>query len=746
MDGRGSCHPGPLTTEDIRALWLPEPGTEAQAGETLRRPSLQLPLILIVEIALARLWESWGVRPAALIGHSMGENAAACIAGVMTLEGVIGLVHLRGKLFDTVPAGGMLSVPLSEAALAPYLGDLDIASVNAPELTVVSGPDAGLQGAGRPPAHDGIETTRIAIDIAAHSRMLEPILADFRAHLAGMTLSPPQIPIISNRTGQPLTAARRPARITGWPICAAPSALPKASPQLREKADRVYLEVGPGRALATLAQANGAMGGQPVPASLRHPDDTVSDDRHFIATLGRLWACGAATDWSQLWGDARRRRVPLPTYPFQRVALLSSNPAFPPPCKRPTFCPPGTATWSISAIALPGAQPRPIALSMSKPNWARPSHGWSLPMRRALPAPPCSACARGSSCDYRPCWRRLRPNRRGTYTLAPEHGREGYDALICRSRPARPDAGPHRPFLAGDGCRNLPPRFQLLPPQSGTGVLEPVLPWSGHGRGRAETLATSDRHHLGRGAGAQRGAALSRKGRRLRPGPRDAARIARADGGAAGCGPARGRRAIPAETVNLVLEEMLASPANTVAALRGARRYETRLAPAPLPEAGEVPQGSVWVITGGFGGIGVTVAERLMRDHGAKVALIGRSLPAPGSVRAGAQTAGTAGPGAGPGRRCLQSRRHARALDRVRAELGPIHGVIHAAGTVDDAPLSGQGSRRGRIRCCRPRSTAPNCWAVCCRMAALRIWCCSPPPPPSSRPPGRPITWRPTNT
>jgi acyl transferase domain-containing protein len=107
---------------ETRALWLPAEGQETAAAEALRPPSKQLPLILIVEVALAKLWESWGIRPAMLIGHSMGENAAACVAGVMTLEACVGLVRLRGQLFDTVPAGGMLSVPLSEAALRPYLG------------------------------------------------------------------------------------------------------------------------------------------------------------------------------------------------------------------------------------------------------------------------------------------------------------------------------------------------------------------------------------------------------------------------------------------------------------------------------------------------------------------------------------------------------------------------------------------------------------------------------------------------
>jgi acyl transferase domain-containing protein len=117
---RGLDHLEPQLDYDIRALWLPE-GDPAEAAQILKKPSVQLPLIAIVEYALAKLWMSWGVKPAAMVGHSMGENVAACLAGVMTFEELIDLVLLRGRLFDTVAPGGMLSVPLSQAEIAAYL-------------------------------------------------------------------------------------------------------------------------------------------------------------------------------------------------------------------------------------------------------------------------------------------------------------------------------------------------------------------------------------------------------------------------------------------------------------------------------------------------------------------------------------------------------------------------------------------------------------------------------------------------
>jgi acyl transferase domain-containing protein/thioesterase domain-containing protein len=689
---RGLAILGRLTEEDMRALWLPPPEGEAAAAERLRRPSLQLPLILIVEIALARLWESWGVRPAALIGHSMGENAAACIAGVMSLEDAIDLVHLRGRLFDTVPAGGMLSVPLSEAALARHLGDLDIASVNAPELTVVSGPDEGLRALAERLGAQGIETTRIAIDIAAHSRMLEPILGRFRARLETMKLSPPRIPIVSNRTGTFLTDAEATSPDYWVAHLRGTVRFAEGIATLRQKADRVFLEVGPGRALATLAQANGVMGGQPVPSSLRHPDDPVSDDRHFIATLGRLWACGANPDWSQLWGEARRRRVPLPGYPFQRSRY---------------FIEPGRPAAVEDAEVLP-ARHEEVARFGYRIAWRAAPADCPVDVETDLGEPMTWLVFSDDAGLARAAVQRLRGSghrvltvhagdafaRTGDdiYTLAPEHGREGYDALLADlvQRDLVPDRIAHfwlvtagETFRPGSSFfhRNLEQGFWSL------FFLGQAIGEAGIARMPHLTVVTS-------GAAQVRDEPL--------PNPEKAA-VA---------GPVRvmprelpgltaalldvtlpeGRRAaIPAETVNLVLEEMLAAPGSSVAALRGGRRFEMRLSPAPLPDPAPLPRGAVWVITGGFGGIGVTVAERLMRDSGARVALIGRRIPETNSARhlalARLKRLGTVLPLAADV--CNPEEMRA-ALDRVRAELGPIHGVIHAAGTVDDAPLIGK--------------------------------------------------------
>ncbi len=676
---------------ETRALWLPAGGQEAAAAEALRQPSKQLPLILIVEVALAKLWESWGVKPAMLIGHSMGENAAACVAGVMTLEAAVGLVRLRGQLFDTVPAGGMLSVPLSEAALKPYLGDLDIASVNAPELTVVSGPDAGLRDLAARLKADDIDTSRIAIDIAAHSKMLEGILAAFRAHLAGMQLSPPRIPIISNRSGQVLTDAE--ATSPDYWVAHLRNTVRFADGMatLRQKADRVYLEVGPGRAMASLAQANGAMGGQPVPASLRHPDDSGSDDRHFIATLGRLWACGADPDLSQLWGEAKRRRVPLPTYPFQRSRY---------------FVDPGKAQvvteadvtvkrhesvtdfgYRIGWRVMPADCPVDVETELGAPlTWLVFADETGL--ARAAVQRLRNAGHRVVTVHAGDAFARTSDD---TYTLAPEHGREGYDALLAdlAQRDLTPARIAHFWLVTQDEShrpgssffqRNLEQGFWslfFLGQAMGEIGLKPLphltVITSGAAQVRTEPLPYPEKATV---AGPVR--VMPRELPGLTASLLDVALP-------------EGRKPVPAETVSAVLEEMLATPGSTVAAIRGSRRLETRLVPAPLPPQAEVPEGSVWVITGGFGGIGVTVAERLMRDRHAKVALIGRHVPEPGSVRAGVLSRlERLGRVMAVAADVCNPEDMRAAFDRVRAEFGPIYGVVHAAGSVDDAPLLGK--------------------------------------------------------
>ncbi|MBU3029965.1 type I polyketide synthase [Paracoccus marinaquae] len=705
---KGLEHLAPSLDYDLRALWLPEDHARAEAVERLKRPSVQLPLIMITEYALAQLWISWGVQPAALIGHSMGENTAACLAGVLGFEDCIGLVHLRGQLFDTIAPGGMLSVPLSAEALKAYWAeDLDMASVNAPDLCVVSGPQAALDALQERLAKDEIEAQRIQIDIAAHSRMLEPILTRFGDYLRSISLAAPRLPVISNRTGQPLTAAE--ATSPDYWVAHLRNTVNFAEgiSHLMARKCRVYLEVGPGRALSSLVQANGVPANQVIPA-LRHPDQRVPDDEFFIATLGRLWAVGVPVDWTPIWGEARRNRVPLPTYPFQRASY---------------FIEPGRAEaaaaedWieRVEGVENWGWQPhwRPRAaeteVEADELDQAEP-RTWLVFADEAGLAGRAIARLRGVG-------HRVIEVRAGdiyartgedAYTISPERGREDYDRLIhdlvaaglapqriahfwlvTAGETFRPGSSFfHRNqeqgfyslmFLAQAMAEeNLPRPIHLLAASSGAVQV------------RAEALPYPEKATM---AGP------------LRVMPRELPGVTCA---ALDLTLPEGRRNDPAweALTDRVLEEMLADPGNRSAALRGDRRYELGWRALPLSGATtDLPQGAVCLLTGGFGGIGLTVAERLARDLGAKIALVGRrALP-------GRDQWDRVLRGAAPNDPIAARIRGVQRLEQAGAEVicltadvcnlqemqavrdetvgrfGRIDAVIHGAGVVDDAPM-----------------------------------------------------------
>jgi acyl transferase domain-containing protein len=190
--------PGRSARVDVR-----RPGDLEKTRLTLEQPMHSLLSVFTVEYALAKLWASWGVEPAALIGHSAGEYVAAVIAGVMSLKDAIGVVSLRGEIFESAPAGGMLSVKDAEERVRALAGDdLDIAVINAPNLTVVSGAEAPLAAFAARLDAEGIEHAPIRIRVAAHSRMLDDALPRFRAFLDTVKFSEPKLPFISNLSGQ----------------------------------------------------------------------------------------------------------------------------------------------------------------------------------------------------------------------------------------------------------------------------------------------------------------------------------------------------------------------------------------------------------------------------------------------------------------------------------------------------------------------------------------------------------------
>tara|TARA_R110002124_G_scaffold4800_34_gene30108 strand:- start:2078 stop:8419 length:6342 start_codon:yes stop_codon:yes gene_type:complete len=693
----------PRLDYDIRALWLPEPGAEDAANAALKKPSVQLPLIMITEYALARMFMAWGVQPAALVGHSMGENTAACLAGVMSFEDCIALVHLRGTLFDTVPAGGMVSVPLSVKSLTPYLGDLDIASMNAPELTVVSGPDADLDALSARLLADGFETQRIAIDIAAHSRMLDPILDRFRAFLASIPLSPPRLPIISNRTGLPLTDEQATSPDYWTQHLRGTVMFAECVSTLAEKPNRIWLEVGPGKALSSLTRMHGAVPPQQVLAALRHPEEDIADDLYHMGLLGRIWALGGAFDWSQIWGDARRNRVPLPTYPFDRREYF--------------IAPAKPRADTVTAIP---ARIDSVEQMGTRLGWVPRSASVDLDVETELDDAPPETWLIFADQDgiSAPLIARLRAAgqkvievqggdafRRRTdsvYSLPTERGREGYDQLIqdLVHRGTVPTRIAH--FWLASGEERFRPGSNAFQAHVEQGFYSLMF------LGQAIAAEGLDDMHMTvitAGAAQVKDEPLRWPEKAMIAGPArviphemTGMSVATLD-----IEPRARKRGGHPDLTQALLEELFAEPGNSVAALRGGKRFEQRLRPQPLTETPDLPQGAPWVITGGFGGIGQTVAEALVKTSGAKLALIARTaLPDRGDWAARSEN-----PADPVARRILAVERlealgaevmviaadvcnideMRTALEQVQDRFGRIHGVIHAAGAIDDAPL-----------------------------------------------------------
>ncbi|MEE8587680.1 MAG: SDR family NAD(P)-dependent oxidoreductase, partial [Acidobacteriota bacterium] len=307
----------------------PEPGTRTPsrlrtANRELRTDLTQTwlaqPALFVTEYALARLWMEWGVQPSGMIGHSIGEFVAACLAGTLSLEDALSLVAQRGRLMQQMPAGSMLAADLSHEELEPLLPEgASIAAVNSPRLCVASGPSEKIEELASALSGQGVEHRRLHTSHAFHSAMMEPVLEPFRKAVRAVRLRGPEMRWVSNVTGRWI----RPEQATDpdyWvEQLRSPVQFSRGLEQLLEDPQAVLLEVGPGNVAGSLARRNpAAQGNRLVLASSRHPENSASDSQLLLTALGQLWLAGAEVDWDGFHSGFQRRRLPLPTYPFQR--------------------------------------------------------------------------------------------------------------------------------------------------------------------------------------------------------------------------------------------------------------------------------------------------------------------------------------------------------------------------------------------------------------------------------------------
>jgi acyl transferase domain-containing protein len=320
----------PILGRDLRALVLGDattegaPGAEADSAEDsaaadlLRRTEYAQPALFAVEYSLAMLWQSWGIRPAAMIGHSIGEYAAACLAGTMRLQDAVRLVALRGRLMQALPPGRMLSVALPAAEAERFAGrDVAVAASNAPSLTVLSGPAKALDDVERTLTAKGIAVRPLHTSHAFHSPAMDPVLDDFRAVAAAVPLAAPAVPFVSNLTGTWITDKEATSPDYWVRHLRQRVRFHEGLATLADTGPLALVEVGPGTALATLARQSPETSANLVVTSLPAPSRPAPADRTMTEALARLWLAGIEPDWTGYWRHDRRGRAELPTYPFE---------------------------------------------------------------------------------------------------------------------------------------------------------------------------------------------------------------------------------------------------------------------------------------------------------------------------------------------------------------------------------------------------------------------------------------------
>lgn len=307
---------------DLRQMLGRDQEQPDEATEKLNQTCLTQPAIFVIEYALAQLWMSWGIRPAALIGYSIGEYVAATLAGVLSLEDALTLVAKRAQMIQELPGGAMLAVPLSEEQVRPLLGkNLSLSAINGSSQCVIAGATSAVDELEHRLSQRGLACRRLVTSHAFHSYMMDAIAQPFTELVQTLTLHPPQIPYISNVTGTWITTEQA-INPNYWArhLCE-PVRFADGVQHLWRQHKPILLEVGPGQTLSSLVLQcldSVLVADKVVLPSLRYSYDRQSDVAFLLNSLGQLWLSGVQIDWSGFYTHEYRHRILLPTYPFER--------------------------------------------------------------------------------------------------------------------------------------------------------------------------------------------------------------------------------------------------------------------------------------------------------------------------------------------------------------------------------------------------------------------------------------------
>lgn len=310
----------PLVGFDLKTILfdLHKVNQECPGADKIFNTSVAQPALFVIEYALAKTMMSLGITPTAMIGHSLGEYVAACVAGVFSLEDALKIVVARGRLMQETPAGKMLSVVTNRShayALAERF-DCDVAAINSASDFVVSGECDAIKRISNLLNEQGIDYTELKTSHAFHSRLMEPVLRDFESVFSTVELKSSKIDIVSNVSGE----------LVGKEDMKSPSywlhhlrnvvEFSKGLNHLSEKVDGIYMEVGPGSVLGSLVRKNDDEKQKKVIPLIQSFHRKKSDWTYFLEGLGKIYLCTIPLSWGKLYGESTTRRIPLPTYPF----------------------------------------------------------------------------------------------------------------------------------------------------------------------------------------------------------------------------------------------------------------------------------------------------------------------------------------------------------------------------------------------------------------------------------------------
>lgn len=682
---------------DLRTLLYPPENSAAEAVQQLSHTRYTQPALFSIEYALAQWWMMHGILPSAMIGHSIGEYVAACLAGVFSLEDGLSIVATRGRLIGEIPTGSMLSVA-ADASTISLPADLALAASNGPEQCVLSGTSEAIQEFARELEGKAIPCRILQTSHAFHSSMMDPMLASFQSHMEKVPLHAPGIPYVSNLTGTWITTADV-TDATYWTKHLRNTVRFSAGLfELFREPARIYLEVGPGQALTSLTRHHsGRPKSSKVLPSMRHPQEKLSDAAFLLSTTGQLWSTGVPLDWNAFHTGNVPHRVQLPTYPFERQRY-----------------------WIEPGSSILGENPR-AATAPAEP--IQPDQWFHRRVWRKSPG------AKSASSEPE-CWL-LFLNRTGlSEEIASQLKASGHRVLEVVPGDGYKHAGADsfavRPGVREDYDRLLKDIFKTEHPPTQILHLWPVEPVSGNHPSLNDALDLSFYSLLflaqawgNEDLGAVKLACVSNGLQSV------AGEAVEAPARATLFGPIR---SIPKEfpgvscrSIDLdwkiqerksvarnIIEECIMGGADSCVAYRTGERWVEdfeSISLRPRNSGVRLREKGVYLIVGGLGGIGLSIAEHLARTVHARLVLVSRTQLPPSSEWKAILNSSNAAQSL----RKRISRLHelealgaevltvsadvtdtnqmAEAIQTTHQRFGEIDGVIQAAGLIEDGPL-----------------------------------------------------------